>query len=121
MISRCFGIDDLGQYGLNWLKNNFLGEVLEERNLVIDLFRDAYPKNPFYEHISEEELDSYRFVHPYMKTRKLSDKVIEMFDVGYDKDTECLTFPVKDINGNCLFIARRNVEFKRFSYPCRSC
>ena len=28
MISRCFNVNDFGQYGLNWLKNNFLGDIL---------------------------------------------------------------------------------------------
>lgn len=36
---------------------------------------------------------------------------------GYDKKTNCITFPVRDKNGNCLFIARRNVSYKLFNYP----
>ena len=38
MISRCFGIDDLGQYGLRWLKNNFLGFVSCLGTLISTLF-----------------------------------------------------------------------------------
>lgn len=116
MISRCFGVDDLGQYGFNWLKNNFLGEIINERYINISLERKSL-KNENNAFVSEEELESYRYIHPYMKVRKLSNKVIEMFDVGYDKKTECLTFPIKDINGNCLFVARRSVNYKYFNYP----
>lgn len=36
---------------------------------------------------------------------------------GYDKETDCITFPVKDEKGNCLFIARRSVKGKYFNYP----
>lgn len=68
-------------------------------------------------YISEEELDKYRYIHPYMYERKMDNRVIEIFDVGYDKETECITFPIRDKNGNCLFIARRSVNTKFFSYP----
>ena len=68
--------------------------------------------------VSEEELDTYRYYHPYWTKRKITDKgLIELFDLGYDKDTGCITFPVRDINGNCLFVARRSVKFKYFNYP----
>ena len=65
-----------------------------------------------------------------MYQRKLTDEVIEKFDIGYDehfelKDEEgkvkqvlrCLTFPVRDVSGNTLFIARRSVDIKFFHYP----
>ena len=64
-----------------------------------------------------------------MYTRKLTDEIIELFDIGYDKkftikskdghisNYRCLTFPNKDENGNVLFIARRSVDTKFFHYP----
>lgn len=67
--------------------------------------------------VTDKELDKYRYIHPYMYERKMDDRVIEIFDVGYDKETECITFPIRDKNGNCLFVARRSVNTKFFSYP----
>ena len=52
-----------------------------------------------------------------MYKRKMTNEVIEIFDVGYDSTTQSITFPVRDINGNCLFIARRSVNIKWFNYP----
>jgi len=52
-----------------------------------------------------------------MYKRRLTDKIIELFDIGYDRKTECITFPVRDIQGNCLFVARRSVKTKYFNYP----
>ena len=67
---------------------------------------------------TEEELDSYRYYHEYWTKRGITDEdIIELFDLGYDKRTNCITFPVRDIDGNCLFVARRNVETKWFNYP----
>jgi len=117
LISRCFGRDDLGQYGLNWLKNNFLGDILQERNIYIDINRKPLKNQSDNKFIPEKELDSYRFIHPYMYQRKMNDEVIEIFDIGYDSKTNCITFPVRDKNGNCLFVARRNVSYKYFNYP----
>ena len=116
MISRCFGINDLGQYGLNWLKNNFLGEIINSRKFGIDLAR-GNDQQVLTEFVSDKELNSYRFYHEYMFKRKLTEEVIEKFDIGYDKNTNCITFPVKDENGNCLFVARRSVISKFFNYP----
>ncbi len=115
MISRCFGVNDLGQYGLTWLKNNFLGDILQERNINLDVSRKLQNKvNTF---VSEKELEQYRYYHPYMYKRRLTDEIINIFDVGFDINTNCITFPVKDEYGNCLFIARRAVDYKYFNYP----
>lgn len=83
-------------------------------------------------YITEEELKKYRFYHPYMYQRGLTNDIIQKFDIGYDKDFKfvlkkepltysnpipSITFPVKDIEGNCLFIARRAIYTKLFYYP----
>jgi DNA primase len=115
LISRCFGYADFGQYGLNWLTKNFLGEIAEKRDLHIDLDRNIKQITP--EYITDIELNKYRYYHPYMFTRKMNERVIEIFDIGFDKATQCITFPVRDENGNCLFIARRSVNIKYFNYP----
>lgn len=129
MISHCFGKDDMGSYGREWLIKHFLTVSVENRkDLALDLTRGSRQSNIRY--IEESELDQYRYYHPYMYKRKLTDEIIEKFDVGYDdhfelKDKDgkvkqilrCLTFPVRDISGNTLFIARRSVDVKFFHYP----
>jgi len=78
------------------------------------------------EFVSEEELAGYRFTVPYMYERKLTDPIIEKYDVGFDpnhippgrkKPLPCVTFPVKDLQGNVLFICRRSIEGKYFNLP----
>ena len=81
MISRCFGKDDLGQFGLNWLKNNFLGDILQDRHIILDTDRKPVKINSNKNYIDEKELEQYRFYHSYMKIRKLSDDIIEKFDI----------------------------------------
>lgn len=120
MISHCFGHTDdmIGAFGWNWLLKNFLTvEVESRKDVELDFSRNLMGRWNIAEYVSEEELDSYRYTHPYMYKRKLTDDVIEMFDVGYDKKTKCITFPVRDESGNTLFIARRSVVTKFFNYP----
>ena len=78
------------------------------------------------EYINEEELAKYRFTVPYMYDRKLTDDIIERYDVGVDmhyipkggkKEIPCITFPVRDIKGRSLFIVRRAISIKRFYMP----
>ena len=117
VISYCFGKDDpLGKFGWNWLLKNFATVQVENRKpFNLNISRNKMKKEINY--VSEEELDRYRYTHPYMYERGLTDDVIERFDIGYDKDTRCITFPVRDISGNTLFIARRSVVSKYFNYP----
>lgn len=128
VISYVFGKDDMfGQYGTKWLVKNFGTVQIEERKDVeIDVSRsNLTTKNDVLgnsdsdkpQWVSEEELASYRYYHPYMFERGLNEAIIERFDVGYDKKTDCITFPVRDIYGHTLFIARRNVKYKQFNYP----
>ena len=118
MISNCFGKDDFGAYGNKWLIRNFLSVAVESRpDIDVDFCRRKKITSETKKYISEQELDSYRYTHPYMYKRKLTDEIIDLFDIGYDKSTECITFPNRDINGNCLFIARRSVKTKFFKYP----
>ena len=129
VISHCFGYTDdvVGAFGWKWLLKNFATIQVEEREDVkLDLVRNNLTnKNiilancdsdkPIY--VSEEELEKYRYTHPYMYKRGLTDDVIELFDIGYDITTNCITFPIRDIAGNCLFVARRSVATKYFHYP----
>lgn len=133
MISELYGYQDEGKFGKRWLIKRFNTVEIETRPNIMEGFNgrpsDIYNHNRHNSicdseynrdcdrYIGELELDKYRYIHPYMYQRKMDDRVIEIFDVGYDKETECITFPIRDKNGNCLFIARRSVNTKFFSYP----
>lgn len=119
MVSGCFGYTDLGIFGSKWLIKNFLTVQVNNRTDLDLNFSRCQDKNAVVDkpYVTEEELDSYRYYHEYMWKRKLTKEVVELFDIGYDKKTQCLTFPNRDVNGNCLFVARRSVKTKFFNYP----
>lgn len=139
VISHCFGHTDdiVGKFGWQWLLKNFATVQAEERKDVeLDFIRNSADRifaisgnasnntgqirsmdRVDKSYVSEEELDKYRYIHPYMYKRGLTDDIIELFDVGYDAETDCITFPIRDIYGNCLFVARRSTKTKFFNYP----
>ncbi len=142
VISYCFGsTDPLSRVGYKWLVNRFVSVEVQERDAIkLDFgrnscvdFHSAIRDNNSNDisdkrdsniinadnvtYITEEELDKYRYTHPYMYERGLTDDIIDLFDIGYDVDTGSITFPIKDSTGNCLFIARRSVRNKRFDLP----
>ena len=138
VISHCFGHyeDLIGSFGFKWLCKNFATVSVEERKDVeLDFSRSSYnrfinsnsvdstrgqkdDKEADRQFVTEEELETYRYYHPYWTKRGITDEqIIELFDLGYDPRTCCITMPVRDIYGNCLFVARRSVKTKWFNYP----
>lgn len=128
MISELFGFVD-NKYGKRWLIKRFNTIEIESRPNILEGFNDrirsrniknnsnsAGINNPDI-YISDEQLDKYRYIHSYMYERGLTDEIIERFDIGYDRERDCITFPIKDIEGRCVFVATRSVRTKFFGLP----
>lgn len=138
-ISDLFSAKDVSQSAISWI-SSILPEfsVSEEDDSLVPLsimqglnakFAVDYMKSMIkdkQEFISEQELTSYRYTVPYMYQRGLTDAIIDKYDIGYDahhippgrkKELPCITFPVRDKDGNTLFFCRRSVEGKYFNYP----
>lgn len=124
MVSELFGYNDAGKFGKNWLIKHFNSVEIETRPNLMEVLNGSSNNNSNItnnkhsgKYIPESLLDSYRYIHPYMYKRGLTDEIIEEFDIGYDKSRNCLTFPILDLDGNCVFVATRNVSSKFFTLP----
>ena len=133
MISELYGYQDEGKFGKRWLIKRFNTVEIETRPNIMEGFHgrqiDAYNRDrndnirsgannsDSAGYIREQELDKYRYIHPYMYERGLTDEIIERFDIGYDKTRNEITFPVRDIEGRCVFVAGRSVKSKFFRLP----
>ena len=116
-ISDCFGFKDRGEFGTKWLLGNFNSyDVVDRGKFFISLGKkEEVIDTPVY--IGEEQLSNYRWYHPYMYKRHLTDELIEKFDIGYNRGTNSITFPVRDLTGGVVFVAERSVGKKIFHYP----
>lgn len=117
-VSHCFGKQDGGIFGNRWLRKNYTALTVTTREpLKLNTTRGG---NVLLKEekliIPETVLDSYRYYHDYMYERKLTNEIIDLFDVGYDKKTQCLTFPVKDLEGDVVFVQTRSVKTKFHHY-----
>ena len=101
-----------------WLLNLVDYDIYIEPRDIGDFFLNKDIKNNYSELpiITCDELKKYDFIHPYMFKRKLTDEIIEKFEVGYSPEEDALTFPVY-VNGKCLFVAKRKVKRKKFIMP----
>lgn len=110
VVGYCFGKND--DFGKQWLVDNFSDiivdyhEYLPEINLSKSCDQQKY--------LDESILDKYRYIHPYMKKRKLDESIIKQFSVGYDFETNSLVFPLWDIKNRLTAITRRSVSGKQF-------
>lgn len=122
VVSYCFGYNDNGAFGWQWLLKNFLTISIEERKGIELDFVRTRGDSGFIEgdkrFVEEEELDRYRWTHPYWAKRGIiEDWVIDLFDLGYDREKQMITMPVRDVQGRCEFVAKRSVKTKFFQYP----
>lgn len=114
-VSFLLGVDDGGSTGRQWLVEHF--DVSYTRQLNIHLSRGNRRSGETEAFITEMLLQQYRYFHPYMYKRGLTDEIIERYDIGYDKINDMITFPVRDRYGRCLFLAKRSVKGKMFVLP----
>lgn len=144
MISELYGYQDEGKFGKRWLIKRFNTVEIETRPNIMEGFNGRDNNNftrlgitdangsvsgliqriqgdksseQYFGEITEEELDKYRYIHPYLYSRGLTDEIIERFDIGYDRERKEITFPVRDIEGRCVFVAGRSTERKFFRLP----
>lgn len=145
MISELYGYQDDGKFGKRWLIKRFNTVEIETRQNIMEEFENdnntlcssifnrsdkrsdrilcgktrqvRLSDEKEQSKITEEELDKYRYIHPYLYERGLTDEIIERFDIGYDRERKEITFPVRDIEGRCVFIAGRSTETKFFRLP----
>ena len=119
---ECHSLPDVITYclhenGWNWLRKNFASVKVEDRKVDIVPKKEEKKENTKTQYIPYEELNKYRYIHNYILNRGISKEILIKFDVGFDPESECITFPIKDIHGNILFIAKRSVNTKWYHYP----
>lgn len=115
---------------LSWLRNETYEETKEyllEKYFILG-FRDTNeleldfsgwddkPKKEN-EEIPLKVLDDYKFVHPYLETRRgIEERYQRALKIGFDPVKKAVSFPIFDKNGNLVNIKFRSVKSKIFWY-----
>lgn len=115
LISDVFNYKDGGRFGNKWLRNHYSGTLIgKKRSFDLHFSRDDDKDSIVY--ITDDILDTFRYTHPYMYKRGLTDEIIDIFDIGYDDEMRCITMPVHDLQGRVPLIQRRGVGKKFHHY-----
>ena len=110
LVGKCLGGDE--ELGEDWVDERFANVFADKTYYIAPLKEPEKQKRVC---LDEGILAKYNFFHPYMFQRGLDKNVIQTFRVGYDPETDCLTFPVWDDRGNLVAITRRSASNKRFN------
>jgi len=108
LVGYCLGGDD--ELGKEWLAERFGDYFYQTEELLPEIVIDK----PTKEYLDNSILSAFNYYHPYLQQRGLSKEVCQYFQVGYDKDNDCITFPVWDENNHLVGITRRSVQSKKF-------
>lgn len=109
VVGYCFDKDD--EFGKQWLVDRFGDILINEIEFLPEINLDKKENNEF---LDESILNKYKYFHPYMFKRKLTEDIIKMFSVGYDAETNSIVFPVWNENDKLVALTRRSVNGKQF-------
>lgn len=98
-----------------WLIENFSSTFVSEKVYLepIELSRNIIKPTG----LDKSILDDYKYLHPYQFYRGLDESTIKTFSVGWNPNTDSITFPVWDEFGNLVGITERHTKSKRFYIP----
>lgn len=97
--------------GYRWLLKKYTIQTNKERpKLKLETIARREDKH----YLDESILDKYSFDHPYMYQRGLNDTVIDLLELGYDKEFNAITIPMRDYKDRLLFIKKRPIKKGKF-------
>lgn len=100
-ISYLLGFEDNGRKGKDWLLTNF--SILSTADIVFDM--ELGLPTP----VQEVPYKKFKQYHSYFKSRGVSDKVADAFDLGFDDATNSVVLPLFDKTGKCIMLIKRSL------------
>lgn len=99
----------------NWLDEH-CKKSSERQRLVLNFTRGNENKaEPVF--LDKKEIMKYAGYHHYLLKRRIPKDIAQKYYLGYDKENDCIMFPILDYNGNLLYFASRSVKKKFYHYP----
>ena len=95
--------------GFAWIRRKYSAPKPGQRKSILTGEQKRLEKKLY---ITEDALEQYNWDHPYMFERHLTGEVVDWFDVGYDQETDSLTFPMRDVDNRIVFIKKRPIKKK---------
>ena len=102
--------DEGYEFGEDWLLSNF-GEVWDSFQYLPEIELNNKKQQQY---LDESILDRFNQYTPYIEKRGIDIDIARKFKVGYDAETDCITFPVWDEHDKLKMITKRSTKGKMF-------
>lgn len=112
VVSKCLSCSY--EESKEWLAENFSTTFIEASYALPEI---TLHSTDIQEYLDESILEKYSYFHPYQFERGLTEDIIKKFKIGYNKDTNSITFPVWDEHSHLVGITERRVDTKYFYIP----
>lgn len=109
-VGDCF--DESEAFGEEWLIERFGTPFDSNIRYLPEIVLNCREEKQY---LDKSILLNYNYYHPYLMNRGISKEVIDMFQIGYDRSKQMVTFPVWDEKDNLVMITSRSVTDKRFN------
>lgn len=115
LIAKCY--NGSIEFGKQWLVQNYGDTYIDEIEYLPELIVKK-TKNI----LSEDELNKYEYdneeaLNYLLNKRHLNKEIINKFKIGFEKETNSITFPCRDEHGRLVGIFKRNIYQKFFTIP----
>jgi DNA primase len=97
-----------------WLVDRY--GIFTESTMTAPLQLPFDDPTPVYAGVPEMVLDEYRFRHPYLAGRGISDTWQTVFGIGWDAAHHAITIPWRFEDGTLATVKKRSVDRKQFWY-----
>lgn len=112
LVAKCLECSD--EEAKDWLVDNFSHTISEN---ILELSDIVLDKKEEKNYLDKSILEKYRYIHPYLLRRGIKEDIIKKFSVGWNEETNSVTFPMWDEHNNLVGISERSIERKNFFNP----
>lgn len=99
-----------------YLEAKYGSTYVDTESMTLDLSGWTINPKPKCRGIDPSILDEYRFRHPYLERRGISEKIQRLMKIGYDRKHRAITIPWFLPDGSLGNIKYRRVDSKQFWY-----
>lgn len=84
--------------------------IKPEKETIFNLDKETF--------VSRADIRRYEgYYHPYLKSRRITEEVAKIYNIGFDKENNQIIFPIYNIEHKCVGLGRRSVDRKLYRYP----
>ena len=113
LIGECF--NESKTWGEQWILDRF-GDTYIKSNVELEPIE--FDRNIRGNTILDDSLlENYTVSYDYLNKRKISNEIIDKFEIKYDPNKKQVIFPLRDEKGNLVGLTKRNTEYKKYELP----